>query len=278
MFAKGYLAPLSAAFVLVVTLSVSEGGNMVNRNAQSQSLSNGAIEDVLKAVAGKKIFFGHQSVGFNILEGINDIVGENPAVELNIVKTADTAAFDSPVFAHNTVGLNDDPRSKLRDFENQLQKGIGNNADIAFFKFCYIDVHRGSDVKKLFSEYKDTMGRLKKDYPQTTFAHVTVPLTTPTPPLKAFVKRLMGKQENNINRNLFNDMLLKEYEGKEPIFDLAKYESTYANGSRAVSSVGGTSYYSLVPEYTDDGGHLNRKGRKTVALEFLRFLASVGSR
>lgn len=273
---RGSLIPLSVAVVLVITLSVSEGGKMGDENAQS--LSNGTIEDVLKTVAGKKIFFGHQSVGFNILEGVNEIIKENPAVELNIVKTTDPAAFNSPVFAHNTIGLNDDPRSKLHDFESQLKKGIGNNADIAFFKFCYIDIHRETDVKKLFLEYKGTMDRLKKDYPHTTFAHVTVPLTVTTPALKAFVKRLMGKQDNNINRNLFNEMLRKEYEGKEPVFDLAKYESTYANDSRAVFSVGGTSYYSLAPEYTDDGGHLNEKGRKAVALEFLRFLSGIGNR
>ena len=37
----------------------------------------------------------------------------------------------------------------------------------------------------------------------------------------------------------------------------------------------GENYYSLVPDYTDDGGHLNEKGRKIVAEQLLILLANL---
>jgi len=270
---RWFVVLLSAAVIPAMVFTVNAGGNMVDETGQTRP--KGINEDMLKKVAAKKIYFGHQSVGYNILDGVNDILKNEPGIKINMVKTSDPSAFSSAVFAHDNVGLNDDPLSKLVDFERKLKQGIGNSADIAFFKFCYVDIIRGTDTERIFSEYKSAMERFKKEYPRTTFVHVTVPLTVPTPPLKAFVKRLLGREENNINRNIFNDMLRKEYEGKEPLFDLAKVESTYTDGSRAVFKRGGASYFSLVPEYTDDGGHLGEKGRKVVALEFIRFLSSL---
>lgn len=232
-------------------------------------------ESKLEKLSGKKIFFGHQSVGLNILDGVKDLIKENPKIKLNIVKTNEKADFSVPAVAHFFVGENTDPASKIRSFAENIEKGAGNNADIAFFKFCYVDFHAASDIEKVFLEYKNTMERLKKEYPRTQFIHITAPLTTQTSAVKAIVKRLLSKPDNNINRNKFNDLLRKEYDGKEPIFDLAKAESTYPDGSRASFTRGGAVYYSLVPEYTDDGGHLNEKGRKAVAVELLNFLSDI---
>ena len=40
-----------------------------------------------KALFEKKIYFGHQSVGFNIMDGITDLMKEYPDIKLNIVET-----------------------------------------------------------------------------------------------------------------------------------------------------------------------------------------------
>ena len=70
-------------------------------------------------------------------------------------------------------------------------------------------------------------------------------------------------------------MLLKKYEGKEPILDIAKIESTFPNGTRCSFTRDGKTYYSMVPEYTYDGGHLNELGRKKVAEQLLILLAQL---
>ncbi len=70
-------------------------------------------------------------------------------------------------------------------------------------------------------------------------------------------------------------MLIKQYEGKEPIFDIAKIESTFPDGTRSSFTKDGKTYYSMVPEYTYDGGHLNETGRKKVAEQLLILLAQL---
>ncbi len=249
-----------------------------------KTISFPALKDIpdsaWKSLSEKEIFFAHQSLGFNIIEGIKDVMKENPHIKLKIVETSNAADFDSPIFAHSKVGKNYDPYSKISAFADLLQKGIGNKADIAFFKFCYVDVAANTDVDKVFSTYKASMSHLKKTYPTTTFVHVTVPLTIVKTSVKTWIKILIKKKDiweydDNIKRNKFNYLLREQYEGKDPVFDLATIESTFPDGKRCSFTKYGTSYYSLVPGHTYDGGHLNKVGRKVVAERLLPFLAAI---
>jgi hypothetical protein len=71
-------------------------------------------------------------------------------------------------------------------------------------------------------------------------------------------------------------MIRKECGEKDkPLFDLALIESTYPDGSRALYSRFSLQFYGLVPEYTDDGGHLNNLGRFTVAEQLIHLLSRV---
>ena len=81
--------------------------------------------------------------------------------------------------------------------------------------------------------------------------------------------------DDNIKRNEYNEMIIKKYEGKEPVFDIAKIQSTFPDGTRCSFSKDGKTYYSMVPEYTNDGGHLNEIGRKKVAEQFLILLTNL---
>ena len=236
-------------------------------------------ESAWKKLADKKIYFGHQSVGFNILAGVRDIMTENPLIKLNIVETHDPADFETPLFAHSKVGSNTKPKSKIDAFANVLEKGIGEKADIAFFKFCYVDFHNNTNIEELFNQYKNSVSLLKKKFPQVKLIHSTVPLTSQQTGPKAWIKKMTGKPirgyEDNIKRNRFNEFIRTEYEGKDPIFDLAKMESTFPDGKRSSFSEDGMSYYTMVQDYTDDGGHLNETGRKIVAEQLLIFLANI---
>ncbi|MHC4582346.1 MAG: hypothetical protein ACYS14_12895, partial [Planctomycetota bacterium] len=60
-------------------------------------------------LSGKRIFFGHKSVGYNIIDGIRDVLDERREIKLNVVETRDPAEFGAPVFAHSQVGRNTDP-------------------------------------------------------------------------------------------------------------------------------------------------------------------------
>ena len=243
-------------------------------------------EAAWQKLAEKKIYFGHQSVGFNLIDGIKDVLKENPKIRLNLQETDDPALFSAPLLAHSRVGQNMDPGSKIQAFAGFMDKGLGDKADIAFFKFCYVDFTPATETEKVFAEYRNALTALQNRYPRTTFLHLTVPLTTvPTgfkPWIKGVIKKTIGRpsgHEDNIQREKFNQLLRRNYapptlQPPPPIlFDLAALESTFPDGTRIAFEKDGEKYYSLVPDYASDGRHLNEKGRKFIAEQFLIFLA-----
>lgn len=229
-------------------------------------------------LAQKKIYFGHQSVGYNIMDGVKDLATEENSV-LNIVEGSDLSAFNKPVFAHDRNGINKDPKSKIDGFYEKMKNGVGDTIDIASFKFCYIDFTAQTNVAEVFEYYKLKMSELELAYPNVEIIHFTVPLRTIQKGPKAFIKKLIGKSigiEDNYARKRFNELLLKEFAGK-PLFDLAKLESTYPNGDREYVLKDNEKIYALVPDYTEDGGHLVTQGKIIIAENLLLFLAQLSN-
>jgi hypothetical protein len=236
-------------------------------------------DEALGRLARANIYFGHQSVGSNIMEGVNDLMGQDPRLKLKIEATSTPTTVQGGVFSHGPVGKNEDPASKIDDFADKINAGVGGQADIAFFKFCYIDMLADRDVGQVFSHYRKTMEELKKKYPQTTFVHVTVPLTVVQTGPKVLIKKMIGQAPggylDNAKRNEYNRKLREAYEGKEPIFDLARVESTYPDGNRATYDWKGQTYERMIPEYGSDGRHLNEPGRQRVAENLIVFLSQI---
>ena len=237
-------------------------------------------------LGGKRIFFGHQSVGMNILDGVEVLLKENPAIRLNIVKYSDPSIFKAPVFAHAEVGRNGDPESKCEAFEQVLDAGVGSRADIAFFKFCYMDFSNETEVLKTFETYQAMVRRVEQKYPNLTLVHVTVPLTRMETGLgaglKMWIKKAMGKKSGgpyaNVGREKLNDLFRKTYGKKDPLFDLAAIESTSPSGEPVTFRHEGKAYPSLYPGYTSDGGHLNESGKRLLAQRLLLFLARIAEK
>lgn len=266
---------------LATYFSSCSGGEMPAKNTQFPTFKDVPTSS-WKNLSQKKIFFGHQSVGENIMDGVNDLLKENPQIQLTVIQTRNLSEFSRPLLAHDSIGKNENPSSKIEDFVRLIEDGLGDNADIAFFKFCFVDIDSKTDVHKVFATYKNMMSRLKQRYPDTTFVHVTVPLirgikSGPKTWIKQILGMDMGFFDNihNAARNDFNSLIIETYGGNDRVFDLAAIESTYTDGSRASFSRNGKIYYSLVPDYTHDGGHLNAIGRKIVAEQLLIFLANL---
>jgi hypothetical protein len=222
----------------------------------------------------KRIYFGHQSVGFNIVDGIEMHMTENHDLQLHIERGNELKLFDNPVFAHSPNGKNGDPKSKINDFYQKMEEGLGNKVDIAGFKFCYVDFSTETDISDVFSHYKNKMNELTLKYPTVKFVHFTAPLMSLQKGPKGFVKKLLGKDigvEDNYAREKFNNLLRQEY-GHESIFDLAMYESLFSNGERNYTLENDEKVYSMVPAYTNDGGHLSKTGKYFISGELLLFL------
>ena len=264
-------------FLMLLNI-ICKGEIMYAKNISFKSLEE-IPESNLKRLSNYKIYFGHQSVGYNIIDGINDILQEHESMRLNIVETSNAADFKTPIFAHSRVGKNTQPISKVDAFLSFIEDGIGDEADIAFFKFCYVDFDADTDINKIFDYYRTKMSNLKELYPQTTFVHVTVPLTARQTGIKAAVKKILGRPlwgyDDNIKRNQFNDLLREEFGKEKLLFDLALIEATFPDGSGNVHQKDGQSFQALVLEYTYDGGHLNEKGRRIVAEQLIIFLSNL---
>lgn len=203
------------------------------------------LED-LKTIQGKRIFFGHQSVGANVLEGVREIVAANGG---------------GPRIDDSLIGTNGDPESKCEDFARKLESRAANT-DIALMKFCYIDFDRSTDVPKIFDRYAATIDSLQAKYMGIVFVPVTAPLTTRPAGWKLALKKALGRSDEateiNAKRIQFNRLLTERYAGR-PIFDLAQVESR--NGTH------------LLDEYSEDGGHLNEAGRRAAASALIHTLA-----
>lgn len=250
------------------------------RALETTALPNSTMlsDQQIASLATKKVFFGHQSVGNNIIQGIKDLASSDPRLRLSIVKSSDPQSVAGPAFVEFEIGQNGDPQSKVSAFAAVLNKGMGAQGGIALYKFCYVDIDASTDVPKMFAGYREGISSLKAKYPPLKIVHVTVPLTTVGPAAKVWVKSLLGRittRDINVKRNQFNNLLRQTYGRTDPIFDLAEVESTHRDGSRSYFTRGNEKIYTLASEFTADGGHLNEVGRRVAAERLLFVLAQL---
>lgn len=219
------------------------------------------------AVAERRVFFGHMSVGNNILSGLDEVYGASGVTPPPRIEIAPGDAPTLPpggVLAHTLIGENGNPAGKLANFDAILRGGLAEQVEVAALKFCYVDIRWDSDVETLFARYQETMAQLEADYPEVRFVHMTVPLTTGPAGIKSGVKALIGR-DDNVARGRYNAMMRDAY-GPERLFDLAALEATEPDGVLRK--------HELFAEYSSDGGHLNATGAAHVAAGLVSFLAA----
>jgi hypothetical protein len=222
----------------------------------------------------KRICFGHQSVGKNLIDGL--MAGTKG--RLNIVESSDPETFRQPVFAHFRVGQNCDPLAKFEDFKTVMTSGVGESVDVAFFKLCYVDITAHTEVENLFNAYRRMMDDLALTYPAVTFLHVTVPLRRLESGVFQWIKAQWRGDDRErlaqVKRHAYNELLRATYGSSGRLFDLAAAEATYPDGRVSVIRHEGGTLPSLVSDYTDDGGHLNGRAAERIVA---RLLACIGS-
>lgn len=238
------------------------------------------VKTDLQVVSTQRIFFGHQSVGDNLLDGVRQLAKE-AQLALNIVEVNTASAMPANTLGHTHVADNTHPLKKLVSFEQAMGKQPAG-LNIALLKFCYVDIHPGTDVKQLFSAYQQTVSRLKATHPGTTILHVTTPLTTVQTGWKATIKSWLGKApygaQENLKREEYNQLLRQAYGQNEPFFDLARVETLLPDGRPNLVTWKDQPVPALVPAYSDDGEHLNAVGQLHAARALVVALAKAGSR
>jgi len=241
-----------------------------------RSAESDITTDDLGTVSRTKVFFGHQSVGMNVLGGVPDIYTARgmaaPAIEQGGTRPGEDGGF----VGHAFIGENENPLLKIQDFDAKMRSGIGQQIDVAMMKLCYVDITSETDVDALFATYRETIAALERDFPKVTFVRVTVPLTTEQGQLSKLRARLTGSSRygpaENASRERLNTLIRRQYVGGH-LFDLAAVESTAPDGSRATGTYQGHQYYRLYHGYASDYGHLNGEGARVAATAWLKAIA-----
>lgn len=233
--------------------------------------------DDLRILRKSRTFFAHQSVGSNILSGINPLYEAAGEVPPKIIETREPVQSNS-FLAHAKVGKNRDPHSKLAEFAEILDAGLGAGVDVVVLKFCYADVTASTDVTTLFDAYQAAVSGLQQRHPAIRFVHATVPLTTDRS-WKAKTKALLGRDDrrgpdDNLARERYNSLVRSHYgDADSAVFDIAAVEATMEQ-QPMVRHLKGQRYLVLNQALSADAGHLNELGSKAAAAEFVRVLAS----
>lgn len=180
----------------------------------------------LERLARERIYFGHQSVGANLLQGVADLAAEE-RVPVRIVQVDRASDVPPASFGHTFVPRNGAPLEKLKNFRTALGSAP---VDVALLKFCYVDIEPDTDVEALFAAYRQTIADLRRSHPGTVFVHVTLPLTGEPAGWKALAKRLLGRppagMAQNVRREEYNRRL------RETLLAASRYSTLLVSSPR----------------------------------------------
>jgi hypothetical protein len=234
------------------------------------------ISKKITIISQNNIYFGHRSVGQNIIEGLTKINSEYGNNEIKIKELQNISDYKGNYFIHSNIGNNGDPKSKFKEFAKIIDNSA--NINIAMMKLCFVDFNKNTDVMDIFNSYTSMIDSLQNKFPSITFLHFTVPLKS-QPSWANKIKDIIKNREKedpreNLKRNEYNELILSKY-SKDYIFDLAGAESTYPDGKREFMMVDDKISYTLINNYSTDGGHLNVEGQQIITTKLINKIYKV---
>lgn len=270
---------LAAGLVIIATALGGCSPPPETDSAGETAMSMEQLHSDLEFLSGSRVFFGHQSVGDDILDGVRDLAQKaGVALRVEAVELGGEIP-EGPGLFHARVGANLDPDSKIAAFSAALGAAGESGYDLAVLKFCYVDLDdesREQQPQALFARYLSGMGAIEKAHPRLKVLNSTMPLMAEPPGRKTRLKRLLGMSvetdAENVRRNEYNRLVRERYAGSS-LLDIARFEATDVDGRPVVFEHSGQSMEMLVPGFTSDGGHLNQAGQERVAAAFIHRLA-----
>lgn len=274
---------LVAAVVVSVAAVLGRGGDPVEITGEPPRTSRTDAR-ATSIVAATRVFFGHQSVGANIVHGLS-ATDAGTSTPLAIVESRARQTGTSGLFQHASIGVNGDPLGKISDFAAVMNGEVGDSVDVALMKLCYIDFTSTTDPQAVFDAYVSTMEALEKAHPDVAFLYTTAPITVDPgwlqkakSTLRVWLGRSDASTPENLVRGRYNDLIRAKYASSGRLFDIAALESRLANGRHAGRDDGGRTYMVMNPELASDGAHLNDRGAALLAEELVRLVAAASPR
>jgi hypothetical protein len=230
------------------------------------------------AIGGRTVYFAHQSVGAEIVAGVEALTRAYN-LPIHIVQNPEPISPTRPAFVHFFAGDRRDYASKNAAILRLLESPTRAPHPLVILKYCHGDIKGPGDGTAMFEAYRDTVDTIQFEHPDVTVVHATIPLTTIAEnALKSGTKLFLGlpsEREVAVARHRYNELLRTEFGASEPIFDVARVQSTRPDGSIERFAFGGAFIETLAPQNTSDGYALAPACRTVAAAELLEVLADV---
>ena len=115
---------LKVITTIALLLTVVSCSSRTEDTGQSMATDlNQLTPEQWQTLSQRTVYFGHQSVGADIIEGIQELVAEKPQIKLRIVSGA--PASTPGVLSEFPIGNNGDPESKNAAFVAAVQGVLG---------------------------------------------------------------------------------------------------------------------------------------------------------
>ena len=160
---------------------------------ESKILKKEISKTALNKLSEKRIFFGHRSVGNNILQGIDDILTQYPGINLKILKYEEVKSSKDNGIIHAWIDQNGSPQSIAEDYTRMVEKLPGKEMDFALIRFT--PWYGKKDMDEILKDYTIAIEQLKQRHSKTVFIHGTFPLNHSKTSFKTWIKKLTGKKE-----------------------------------------------------------------------------------
>ena len=98
--------------------------------AEPDSAQSGLSNEEIQKLASARVFFGHKSVGANIIEGLKSLMARDSRLNLKLVRSSQPASLIGPAFSEDEIGENGNPSSKNAAFYSALRGGLGPQGGI----------------------------------------------------------------------------------------------------------------------------------------------------
>jgi hypothetical protein len=146
------VAGLALAWLGICAFVAACGGGAVEGKRVDLRSVRELPESELSRLRAARVFFGHQSVGGDIMAGVEDLLRTEPRLRLRVVPLQDAGAASGPFFAHAKIGENGQPTGKTDAFVGVLEQDLRGRVDVAVHKYCFVDISTSTDVASLFAQ------------------------------------------------------------------------------------------------------------------------------
>lgn len=250
---RHWIAVFAAVGLLLGCSQAADEGSLIIDHNCVDANDNIIPQDALDKARALKVLFGHESVGFNVIQGLERLGGQVPRYRLDIGHMIEPWWYRQ----HSGLGeffvrnMNNVP-GKATAFEQKLRSGVGDLVQVASLKLCWADLQPSAPAgaaDTIFTAYTGVLERMQQAYPNVKFVYWSMPLRRDTQ---------MADERQHFNERLA--VYAKRH--KVIVFDIADIESHKPDGNVFTDEAG---HLSLWDGYTQDRGHLNEVGAARVA-------------